>query len=581
MPHLQRPEGDTLPVGYRIEGQLLPEHKEVRGTARVSLRNTTDQPLRTLRFHLYLNAFASGETLFMRSSAGRHRRVRADPRQPGWIRVRSLRTGKRPAPYRLVHDGTVLHVDLPEPIAPGEVVELNLRFVSRLPGLFARTGHAGDLFMIAQWYPKLGFLRGDGTWHCPPFHANAEFFAPFGRYSVSLTLPHDYVVGATGVEVQRVREGSRQRVVYEAEAVHDFALVAWPHFKEQHQTLAGVPVRLLSVEGRAGQRQRLLWLLGEALNRLQRRFGRYPYPQLTVVDLPLMARGAAGMEYPTLFTTMLPSWTPSGLHLFDEITVHELTHQYFQGIVASNETDEPWLDEGLTSYVSGVLLDEMLGADRSFIDLFGLRLGQAHKNALAQLRVQPPAPVAKPAHELGSWRRYASTVYGRAASLMYTLDGLIGKQRLMRALAAFVKTHAFGHPTGLDLRQQLVLAAPQRHRQVVRSLLRSILDDGRRVDVGLHCEHGRVIARRRTQVAIPLSVGWQRRDGTMGQRAWPTDLDRIEIRDPDLRRAWIGPSLRLTLDDTPLDNHCRVQPNLAAPVQLAGWVQQVLQWVGP
>jgi hypothetical protein len=569
-------------IRYVLDAELKPETKDVEGTVHLRLRNTSLRPLREARLHLYLNAFSGQDTLFMRETGGRLRLSRFDPSSPGRIRVLRLRQGPKSVGWRAIEDGTVAVVALQRPVSPGDDLDLDITFSSRLPRVFARTGYADDFFMVAQWYPKPGVLRPDGSWHCPPLHGQSEFFADFASYEVTLRVPRGYRVAATGSLDTRAERGPLQILRYRAEMVHDFAFAAWPHFTEESGRVGSVTVRYLGVPGR-GQAARQMALVRAGLGRLGRWFGAYPYPELTVVDVPTLGLGAGGMEYPTLFTTWMPWWTPGGLRILDETTVHELVHQWFQGVVANNEAEEPWLDEGLTSYVSGLLLDEIFGRDASFLELGPVRMGHRDKErariAGADLR---PLPVAWPARRFPSHARYVEAVYVRAALLLVTLESLIGREAMIAALGDYVRSNAFRHPETPDLEQALLARTPHGMQPAVRRLLDGVLRGGEPLDYDLRCAEEEVTVERRGTLAVPLEL----KLGLVGGAERSVPLDGVSastvIRVPGLRRASLGPPGRLALDTTPLDGACDLHPGLDRPAtRWAAMAQRILQVVGP
>ena len=148
----------TLPVAsYTIEVTLDPEAKTLTAHEFVTYTNTTTDPIPDLVFHLYLNAFRDQNSIFMQESAGpMHRGQHWDPAHPGWIQVSGIRLADAtPLTLEEIADGTLARAELPAPVAPGETVEVELDFQAQLPRVFARTGYAGDFFMVGQWFPKL------------------------------------------------------------------------------------------------------------------------------------------------------------------------------------------------------------------------------------------------------------------------------------------------------------------------------------------------------------------------------------------------------------------------------------------
>ena len=194
--------------------------------------------------------------------------------------------GGQPLALETLEDGTLARAALPEPVAPGEAVEIELEFHAQLPRVFARTGYAGDFLMVGQWFPKLGVWQ-DGAWNAYPFHANAEFYADFGTYDVAITLPAGHVTGATGLPVEQADNGDgTQTVAYHAEGVIDFAWTASPDFEQESRSVDGVEVIYLYLPEHARTVDRVLDATEAALTHYGQWYGTCPYPRLTVVDVP-------------------------------------------------------------------------------------------------------------------------------------------------------------------------------------------------------------------------------------------------------------------------------------------------------
>jgi hypothetical protein len=188
---------------YTLDVTLDVEQRQISGTQQVTYRNISAEPMPDLVFHLYMNAFEDEESLFLRSSGPLHRGFRWDEDNPGWVRVSELRLADGTAlELELIEDGTLARAVLPQPVEPGASVTFDLRFTTQLPYVFARTGWALDgqgdpFFMVGQWFPKLGVWTDDG-WNAYPYHSNSEYFANFGSYTTRITLPQEYIAGATG-----------------------------------------------------------------------------------------------------------------------------------------------------------------------------------------------------------------------------------------------------------------------------------------------------------------------------------------------------------------------------------------------
>ena len=252
------------------------------------------------------------------------------------------------------NDETVMLIPLPEAIAPGASATIEVAWTAHVPRPFARTGAIGNFFFIAQWFPKLGVFQDEG-WNCHQFHAGTEFFSDFGVYDVSLTVPDGWIVGATGVQRSRTANGGGMTTHrYYQEDVHDFAWTTSPDYLErtarfEHATLPGVEMRLLLQPEHAAQAERHFDATRTTLKYYGEWYGAYPYGHVTIVD-PAWQSGAGGMEYPTLFTAGTRWLAPSHVTTPEEVTVHEAGHQFWYGIVANNEFEDAWLDEGFNQF---------------------------------------------------------------------------------------------------------------------------------------------------------------------------------------------------------------------------------------
>ena len=255
------PERSDRVVDYQISVALDPSKHELTGRQTLTWRNpSTTDAVSELQFHLYLNAFKNTKSTFVKESGGQLRGDEMAKDGWGWIDITSLRTAtgadlKPTLAFIQPDDGnkddqTVARVTLPEPVPPGGSVTLEMAFTSRLPQVFARTGHKDDFYLAGQWFPKLGVyepagMRGreTGGWNCHQFHANSEFYADFGTYAVDITVPSHYIVGATG-ERKRERKNGNGTTTY--------TLRAGRHSRLRVDSRSGLRRRQGDVLGHAG-----------------------------------------------------------------------------------------------------------------------------------------------------------------------------------------------------------------------------------------------------------------------------------------------------------------------------------------
>jgi hypothetical protein len=453
-------------ASYDIKARLVPATRTIEATGTLAWKNDSETAVSELPFHLYMNAFKNNRTTFMKESGGLHRGFEAGKDDWGRIDVRRIAiaggadlTGTmaflRPDDGN-PDDQTVMQVTLPAPVGPGERIVLEIEFATRLPKVFARSGYSGEFYMVGQWFPKIGVLR-NGAWECHQYHANSEYFADFGAYRVEITLPEKYVVGATGRrESERKNADGTKTLVHVQEDVHDFAWTACPDFIESRErfVLDDPPVDtemiLLVHKAHLKSRDRYALALRRGIEFYSRSYGPYPYGTITLVDPAPGAAAAGGMEYPTLFTAGTTSWMPAGVRMPEIVTIHEFGHGYWYGIVASDEFEEAWLDEGINSYSEVKAMEKYYGEGRSMIDCGGVRIGDLAFQRLRVIGLGRFDPVLKDSWSYVSGASYATNVYAKAALMMLTLERWLGEDVMTRIMRTYYERWKFRHPTTED-----------------------------------------------------------------------------------------------------------------------------------
>ncbi len=443
---------------YEIDVTLDPASHTLVGSERISFVNHSQRPLRELYFHLYLNAFRDHHSVFMREGGTQLRDARLQ--QPGHIEITALHTQAGAdllpsAQAELVPgDRTQLRVPLPAPLSPRATLVVQVAFRAQLPALLARSGYAGEFHMVAQWFPKLARLDETSGWTSFPYHGLGEFYADFADYRVRITLPARFVVGSSGALTNTEVHGTLRTDELSASAVHDFAFAAYPYFERVEQRVQGVQVRVLAPRGYAAAAQRQLRVVRAGLLSLGARFGRYPYATLTVIIPPRDADAAAGMEYPTLFVSGGPWWAlPAALPdpAQDFVTAHELAHQWFCGMIASNEVAYPMLDEGLAQWATLLQLRELYGSPPSLFAGRALPIDPFDVTRAVYLRRADPVPSSLLAVDAYRFETLARAVYLRPALVLDALATIHGEERVQRALSNYAHAQRFRHPTPVDL----------------------------------------------------------------------------------------------------------------------------------
>jgi hypothetical protein len=542
-------------ASYVIAARLDPATRTMKGKQTLTWRNISNATAIELQFHLYYNAWRDAQSTWMRefARAGGNTGNRRDT-DWGSIDVTAIRLPDGTAPpldltsqKRFIapddgnrDDRTVLAVPLPQPVAPGQTVRVEMEWSSRVPRPFARTGAINDYYFIAQWFPKIGVLE-DAGWNCHQFHYGTEFFADYGVYDVRMTVPRGWVVAATGrLAGQQNEPDGTATHHYRQEDVHDFAWTTSPDYIEhrarfEHPALPAVDMRLLLRPEHAGQAERHFNATRAALRYYGEWYGPYPYGHVTVID-PAWQSGAGGMEYPTLFTAGSRWLAPQQVTQPEGVTIHEAGHQFWYGVVANNEFEHAWLDEGLNTFSTARVVEQAIRTNYHTDRFFGgfipwvyrdLRVSRATDgNRLNGYR--PAAESDVPATP--SFRYFPGTgsaiTYNKTALWLHTLERHLGWPMLRKILSTFYDRWKFKHPKPEDFFAVV--------NEVSHQDLTWFFDEVHRTanvfDFGIHRFQSRGSGPYRTEVAV----------GRYGEAIFPVDVVTTFENGERMRERWDG-----------------------------------------
>jgi hypothetical protein len=454
-------------VHYEIEAKYDAGKHTVDATEVLTYHNVTGQALDHFPFHLYQNAFQQKAT-FVREAKLVGSRDTAyakwEDKDYGSEDIKSLEVvgqGDLTAQlqYQQPDDGnkddkTVVDLHVPQAIAPGAYVQFKIAFQTKFPETQARSGWKRDFVLGGQWFPKVGVFW-HGAWNCHQYHNTTEFFADFGVYDVKLTVPNYEVVGASGVLVSHAANSDGTKTyTYHGDDIHDFAWTASPRYKVKDDgvfngQMGPVKLRIMMQPAHWSQAERHEKILKETLDRFEKFYGPYPYKTLTLVD-PEPDSAAGGMEYPTFITGDSSWFMPKGVLLPEVVVEHEFGHQYWYGMVATNEFEDAWMDEGINSYTEVKVLDSIFGQDRSFIQQAGITLGEREEQRLSYIGEADLDAMAQKAYEYYGSNSYGGITYGKTASVLLTLEGIVGEDTMAKAMHTYFMKYRFTHPVKED-----------------------------------------------------------------------------------------------------------------------------------
>ena len=452
-------------VAYRMEIDMGVRTNRFTGKQTLKYQNNSPDTLNRVYYHLYFNAFQPGSMMDVRS------RTIADPDRRVGDRILGLQEDEigyqrvialtqDGAPLQPTTEETILVVPLAKPLLPGQSTTLVMEFEAQVPEQIRRSGRdnaEGIRYSMAQWYPKLAEYDEDG-WHPNPY-IGREFYGVWGSYDVKITIPADYVVAATGVlqnpqeighgyenqpkSIQR-KKGASLTYHFKADNVHDFAWAADPDYRH---TTAQVPDGPLlhffyQPDTLVQQWEQLPDLTVKAFQYMNEHFGKYPYPSYSVVQ-----GGDGGMEYPMMTLITGHRSFPSLVG----VTVHELIHSWYQGVLGTNESLYPWMDEGFTSYADSRTFYFLFNdADPSPFDPSANPQVGSYASYFALVESGLEEPMTTHSDHYATNRAYGSAAYSKGAVLLHQLSYVVGQETFERGMRRYFNTWKFKHPDAND-----------------------------------------------------------------------------------------------------------------------------------
>jgi len=488
-------------VNYHIQVSLDDTHNELNAKETIEYTNNSPNALPFLYFHIWANAYKENTTCLGKqlTESGDLKFYFAKEEDRGYIDRLDFKVNGDSVRWEYAGDTIdICKIWLKKPLQPGEKITITTPFHVKIPlGIFSRLGHLGQQYQITQWYPKPAVYDGNG-WNQMPFLNQGEFYSEYGSYDVEITLPRNYVIGATGdlagneeeksFNAQKNKEtiewlkefalsgkkdmsfppsdSQTKTLHFHQSRVHDFAWfcdkryhvlegeVETPHDKRKVTTHA------LFTDATADLWAKSLPYLHDAIYFYSLWNGDYPYNQVTAVDGGLSA--GAGMEYPNI-TVIGKAGNDFTL---ETVIMHEVGHNWFYGILGSNERKNPWMDEGINSFYENRYIETKYPTARFVGALAGSKIakmfdldGYLHKHQyymtyLLNARKDLDQPIQLPAADYTSFN-YAGIVYSKTAITFDYLMAYLGNKTMDSAMQEYYETWKFKHPQPDDLRKIL------------------------------------------------------------------------------------------------------------------------------
>jgi hypothetical protein len=583
-------------ASYKIEVKLDTESKKLSGKEIITFRNTSKKSVDTLFLHLYPNAFQSDTTTFMKESLFPDR-IKKKEEYRGYMEIKKINVSSG---YDLTEekiiDQTIMKLPLPKPLSAKDTIRLEVEFVVKLPQILFRMGYSGKNFMIGQWFPKMAVLEEDGRWNAHQYHFDSEFFADFGTYDVSITVPLEYVVGATGyLKEERTNPDFTKTLVYHAEDVHDFVWVADPDYLISKRMVDGIDLEFLYKPTHTKKVGRIMDAAEFALKYYSSTFGNYHYKKFVIAEAE-MGLEAGAMEYP-MFITISPSILSSDKIKLDELILfHEIAHQWWYGMVASNEFEEAWLDEGFSVYSERKALEEKFGKTANLVNLWGIKIGDKDLAKIGYL-LDPQGDIpVKNSWEFQDLLSYQANVYYKASLLLQTLENLLGDEKMKELMRTYFERYKFKHPKTQDFIQLANEISEEDLNPFFSQFLfgtgvcdyqiASMKSTPLRKEDNLQIYKTEVLLKRLKEIKIPVEVLIELEDGEKINKIWDGQERwyKIELETKSkIKSATIDPENKIVLDLDVNNNSLTTKSQDSVIFKLCSqylfWMETFIQWV--
>ncbi|MEM6345434.1 MAG: M1 family metallopeptidase [Bacteroidota bacterium] len=541
-------------VNYEMQIDFDVENHQFTGRQQLAYVNHSPDTLSRVYYHLYFNAFQPNSMMDVRSRTivDPDRRVKSrilalSENEIGYHKINSLSHNGRPVQYSV--EGTILVVDLDEPILPGESAYFDMFFNSQVPLQIRRSGRdnaEGIDYSMSQWYPKMAEYDHEG-WHSNPY-VGREFHGVWGDFDVEISIDPTYMLAATGYlqnpeqigkgygnpaieNTPPMAEGEKLTWHFKAEMVHDFVWAADPDYVHDRLEVEGGPeLHFFYQKDVATTWDQLKPFAAKCFQIVNANFGKYPYTKYSIIQ-----GGDGGMEYPmaTLVTGK------RGLNSLIGVVVHEAIHSWFQGALATNESLYPWMDEGFTSYAESFVINR-LRTSPSYNPHAGSYIGYLN---LVESGFEEPSSTH--ADHYNRNRAYGTASYSKGAICLHQLGYVIGEETLMRGMRRYFETWKFKHPTPTDFKRVMEKESGMQLDWYFEYWINST----KTIDYGFELEGQSLTLKREGLMPMPIDVVVTYKDGSQVYYYIPMVIMRGEKNE-----NWYGSAERTLLEDWPWVN---------------------------
>ncbi len=462
-------------ANYNIDVDLNVQTKSIYAKEEITWVNKTEFSANEIQFHFYANGYKNDKTLFAKAFPINSETQTQTDIKSFKVNGENMRLIYFQPEVADPYDSTVAKILLNKPVQPHDSVKIYFEYSMKIPLSVKRLGYASgrNFFFVSQWFPKVGVFE-NGRWICSQYHPYLNFFADFGKYSVRIKVPEKYVVAATGVEKGKISDGQTTAYHFVQDGVHDFVWLASNEILHRNEIYtrsdgSQIQIQAFVQPEREKYFERYFDAVKNCLKFFEDNIGIYPYQNISLVDVPRTS-ASGGMEYPTLFTVSADLFSPKETGWPEYLVAHEFSHQFFQGLIATNEVYEAWLDEGFASYISTKIMYKYYPEIyenfkiASYVPVFGLNFLSYNEIPLIYTLADIQIPersrsvtnyyknltvgsIADTSYKLPTRLSYVVNAYNKPELMLLTLERYLGNKTMVKILKEYYDEYKYQHPT--------------------------------------------------------------------------------------------------------------------------------------
>ncbi len=452
---------------YNIEGTLDYENKTLSASERVVYQNNTDVKLSELKFHLYPNAFSEKAQKFKCVNASQSSRAYPNGFSEGNISIISVKVNDKDSEYAITgEDNNILAITLEDGVAPERNVEVGIDFSLVIPNCEHRFGYGENTLSLGNWYP-IACVYEAGEFVTDGYSPNGDpFFSDVANYSVSLTYPSKLTMASTGNLTNIDTKQDWTTSVYEAKVVRDFACVFSERYEFKCAPVGKTTVSYFYYDDENPDKH--LKVCIDALNTFNAIFGEYPYTVLNVAKSNFLQ---GGMEYPELVFISDSVDTESEII---NVIVHEISHQWWYGVVGNNECENAWIDEGLAEYSTALFYDKNPTYNKTSREIIDSALSSylLFCDVYSEVYDKLDTSMNRNIHNFNTETEYVYLTYVKGILMFDSICELVGPANMEKCLQTLYKDNMFRNIKPVDV----ILAFEKASHKKLGSFVNSWLD---------------------------------------------------------------------------------------------------------